>query len=106
MPKFPMFTALPLAAMILSSSARADGDVRCDSGPRSGWKPIAELHEQVAQEGWTIRKAHPEGDCFEVYARTATGQAVEAFFHPVTLRKLVVYQRGKEVFRASGFTPR
>jgi hypothetical protein len=46
-----------------------------------------------------------EGDCYEMYAHTAEGQAVEAFFHPVTLQKLIVFRRGKEVFRAPGFAP-
>ena len=40
----------------------------------------------------------------EVYARTANGQAVEAFFHPVTLKKLLVLRRGKEIYCAPGFT--
>jgi hypothetical protein len=30
---------------------------------------------------------------------------LEAFFHPVTLKKLVVYRRGEEIFRAKGFDP-
>ena len=44
-----------------------------------------------------------QGDCYEVYAHTKQGQSVEAFFHPVTLEKLVVFRRGQEIFRAKGF---
>jgi hypothetical protein len=44
-----------------------------------------------------------QGDCYEVYARTEAGQAIEAFFHPVTLEKLVVFRRGREIFRKDGF---
>ena len=32
-----------------------------------------------------------------------SGQAIEAFFHPVTLRKLLVFRRGTEIYRAEGF---
>lgn len=46
-----------------------------------------------------------EGDCYEVYARNSDGQVLEAFFHPVTLEKLVVYRRGAEIYRKKGFAP-
>ena len=84
--------------------AHADGNVRCDAGPQASWKSLAELRKKAWMEGWTVQKVQVEGDCYEVYARTENGQAIEAFFHPVTLKKLVVYRRGQEIFRAPGFT--
>lgn len=95
--------ALALLALTLSAPALADGDVRCNAGPSQNWRPISELKKKAWLEGWTLVKSQVEGDCYEVYARTETGQALEAFFHPVTLQKLVVFRRGKEVFRAKGF---
>lgn len=92
------------AALALATPAVADGDVRCNAGPQQGWKPMAALKKQAWLEGWTVVKAQVEGDCYEVYAHTENGQAVEAFFHPVTLKKLLVLRRGKEVYRAPGFT--
>lgn len=86
-----------------ASPAVADGKVRCGGGPREQWRPLADLKKQVWQAGWELIKAHPEKDCYEVYARTAEGQSVEAFFHPVTLEKLVVYRRGREIYRKPGF---
>lgn len=103
MKQLPTLAALALS--MLASPAWADGDVRCNSGPQAKWKPIAALNKKAWQEGWTVVKAQIEGDCYELYARTETGQAVEAFFHPVTLQKLIVYRRGQEVFRAKGFNP-
>jgi len=91
-------------AIALAIPAQADGDVVCSSGAQSGWQPLSELRKRVWQEGWTVQEARIQGDCYEVYARTETGQAVEAFFHPVTLQKLVVLRRGAEIFRARGFT--
>ena len=104
MRKFLMLAVLPLLAT--ASPAWADGDVHCNSGPQSSWKPIAEVRKKAWLEGWSVQKTQVQNDCYEVYARTETGQAIEAFFHPVTLQKLVVYRRGKEIFRAPGFTPR
>jgi hypothetical protein len=93
-----------LTPLALAMPAQADGDVVCSSGPQSGWQPLSELRKAAWQEGWTVQEARIEGDCYEVYARTESGQAIEAFFHPVTLEKLVVFRRGREIFRARGFT--
>lgn len=99
-----LLALLPAFSFSVVPSAYADGDVRCNAGPREKWKPIAELRKKAWQEGWTVQKAEIEGDCYEVYARTDGGQAIEAFFHPVTLKKLLVFRRGKEIFRAPGYS--
>ena len=97
--------ALLLAPLAVLSAvpAKADGNVQCKAGPKESWKPIDKLKKQVWLEGWEIIKTQVEGDCYEVYARNGEGQVVEAFFHPVTLKKLVVFRRGQEIFRAKGF---
>ncbi len=94
---------LPAFAIMAAPSAQADGNVRCNGGPREAWKPMGDLRKKAWLEGWTVQKAEIEGDCYEVYARTENGQAIEAFFHPATLQKLVVFRRGREIFRAPGF---
>jgi hypothetical protein len=96
---------LSFAAFAVAAPALADGEVRCKSGPAETWKPLAAVRKKAWVEGWTVDKVQVQGDCYEVYARTETGQAVEAFFHPVTLQKLIVFRRGQEVFRAPGFDP-
>lgn len=88
----------------VSTPALADGDVKCGAGPKSSWKKLKSVKKQAWMEGWEILKVQIEGDCYEVYARTKSGQAIEAFFHPETLEKLVVYRRGREIFRKKGFT--
>ena len=77
--------------------------MRCYGGPREAWKSLTDLRKKAWLEGWTVQKVQVEGDCYEVYARTEGGQAIEAFFHPVTLQKLLIYRRGREIFRAPGF---
>jgi hypothetical protein len=94
-----------LALVVVATPVLADGDVRCNAGPATAWKPLAEVRKKAWMEGWTVQRAQVQGDCYEVYARTESGQAIEAFFHPVTLQKLVVYRRGREIFRAPGFAP-
>ena len=97
--------SLAALALLTAQPAHADGNVRCNSGPQEKWKSLPQLRKQAWLEGWTVQKAQVEGDCYEVYARTENGQAIEAFFHPVTLQKLVVYRRGREIYRAPGFNP-
>lgn len=94
---------LALTALGLSAPALADGDVACKAGPEANWKLIEKLKKKVWQEGWTLLKMQVEGDCYEVYARNNAGQVLEAFYHPVTLDKLVVYRRGTEIYRKKGF---
>lgn len=101
--RIALLALLPMLAVFAAPAAHADGDVRCNAGPRAQWKPLADLRKQAWKEGWSVQKTQVEGDCYEVYARTESGQAIEAFFHPVTLQKLVVFRRGKEIFRAPGF---
>ncbi|MEH6757306.1 MAG: PepSY domain-containing protein [Parasphingorhabdus sp.] len=96
--------AAALATLMVAQPAYADGDIKCNAGPTKNWKPIAKLKKQAWMEGWELLKVQVEGDCYEVYARTESGQAIEAFFHPVTLKKLVVYRRGSEIYRAPGFS--
>lgn len=102
--KYTAVAAAVLATLMLAQPAHADGDIKCDAGPTKDWKSISKLKKKAWMEGWELLKTQVEGDCYEVYARTESGQAIEAFFHPVTLKKLVVYRRGTEIYRAPGFT--
>lgn len=93
----------PFLALTFAPAAHADGNVVCKGGPQSAWMPIDKLKKKVWLEEWELIKLQVEGDCYEVYARNKAGQVVEAFFHPVTLEKLVVYRRGTEIYRKPGF---
>ena len=97
-------TGLAALALGLGAPAQADGDVTCNAGPQSGWAKMSKLKKKAWLEEWKLLKMQVEGDCYEVYARTKEGQSIEAFFHPVTLKKLVVFRRGQEIYRAEGFT--
>lgn len=99
---------LALAAALIGSLATAtpalaDGKVACRGGPRTGWANIEHLKHKLVAEGWTIKKAKPTRDCYEVYGKTPEGDNVESFFHPVTFQKILVLKRGRELFRAAGY---
>ena len=96
--------AIAGSALGVAQPALADGDVVCSSGPRENWKSVNDLKKAAWLERWEIIETRIEGDCYEVYARNQQGQVLEAFFHPVTLEKLVVFRRGSEIYRKRGFT--
>ena len=90
-------------AATLATPAAATGKVKCQAGPQSGWKSMDTLKAQLVKEGWKVKKVKIDGGCYEAYATLPTGEKVEAYFHPVTLEKLYVAQRGKVLFRKAGY---
>ena len=82
---------IALAAVLLSISAvQATGRATCESGPPSGWQPIAKLEKVLAEAKWQVRRIKVDGGCYEVYGFNEKGERVEAYFHPVTLQPVPV----------------
>jgi hypothetical protein len=98
-----LWLAAAAAALGLASPALADGKIDCKGGPRSAWTDIGKLKEKLTREGWTIKKAQITRDCYEVYGKTAEGDNVESFFHPVSLDKILILKRGRALYRAPGY---
>jgi hypothetical protein len=96
---FAVATAIIFASAGLSAPAFATGKMTCEAGPQSGWKTRAELEASLVAQGWTVKKSKVDGGCYEVYGTTPEGDRVEAYFHPVSLEKLLVSRRGEILFR-------
>ncbi len=93
--------ALTTAAAIAfaATPASATGKMKCDA-PQQEWKSLASLEAQLKTQGWQLRKSKVDGGCYEVYGTDPEGNRVEAYFHPVTFKKLLVSRRGEILFRA------
>ncbi|WP_417620540.1 PepSY domain-containing protein [Parasphingorhabdus sp.] len=91
--------AAVIATTALAVPAYATGKMRCEAGPQSDWKTRAELEANLVAKGWTIKKSKVDGGCYEVYGTTPEGDRVEAYFHPVSLEKLLVSRRGEILFQ-------
>lgn len=89
-----------ILGLALAGLAQATGMMSCDSGDQSTWQPQSALQERLLGEGWEVRRVKVDGGCYEVYGATPAGDRVEAYFHPVTLEKLLVSRRGEILFRA------
>ena len=94
----PFIAAAAVAAV--ASPASATGMMTCESGPQSGWRSQEQLVESLTRQGWQVRRTKIDGGCYEVYGTTPQGDRVEAYFHPVTFRQLLVSRRGEVIFRA------
>jgi hypothetical protein len=96
------FTVLlfALATFVLASAdVQATGIMICESGDPKNWKTQKQLSDKITKEGWQVRRIKVDGRCYEVYGTTPEGQRVEAYFHPVSLEKLLVARRGEILFR-------
>ena len=84
-----MKTALTVVStavlMFAAASVGATGLATCDSGPKEGWTPQADLEKQLVAKKWQVRRIKVDGGCYEVYGMNEKGERVEAYFHPVTL---------------------
>lgn len=94
-----LILAAALAGAAAATPASATGKMTCDA-PKAQWKSMEALQAKLKKEGWQIRKAKVDGGCYEVYATDPDGNRVEAYFHPVSFKKLLVSRRGEVLFRA------
>jgi len=99
--EMPLRLALITAACMLVAiaDAPATGLMTCQSGDRASWKSEQTLTDKIKSEGWQVQRIKIDGGCYEVYGTTPEGDRVEAYFHPVTLEKLLVARRGQILFR-------
>jgi hypothetical protein len=89
--KAKFLEALLLSTALLTSPAiYATGRATCESGPPSGWQPIAKLEKLLTDAKWQVRRIKIDGGCYEVYGFNDKGERVEAYFHPVTLQPVPV----------------
>ena len=83
----------------VAAPAAATGKMTCDA-PQAQWKSLPALEASLKKQGWEVRKSKVDGGCYEVYGTDPDGNRVEAYFHPVSFKKLLVSRRGEVLFRA------
>jgi hypothetical protein len=89
-----------LLAFSLAAPAGATGLMECEGADPEQWQSKEALQAKLEAEGWTkVKKIKVDGGCYEAYATTPEGDKVEAYFHPVTLEKLLVARRGIILFK-------
>jgi len=76
-----------------AAPASATGLTTCDSGAQSGWQSQDVLKQRLVKQGWQVRNIKIDGGCYEVYALTDKGERVEAYYHPVTLTRVLTARR-------------
>ena len=94
-----LMVSAALSIAFAASPAAATGKMTCDA-PQAQWKSLAKLEASLKKQGWQVRKSKVDGGCYEVYGTDPKGNRVEAYFHPVSFKKLLVSRRGEVLFRA------
>ena len=94
-----LMIAAAVSIGVSASPAAATGKMTCDA-PQAQWKRITDLEASLKKQGWQVRKSKVDGGCYEVYGTDPQGNRVEAYFHPVSFKKLLVSRRGEVLFRA------
>ncbi len=94
-----VIAAAAATAGLAASPALATGKMTCNAGPQKTWKSQKVLQQTLTKQGWQVRKSKVDGGCYEVYGTDPQGNRVEAYFHPVTLEKLLVSRRGEVLFK-------
>ncbi|HWT11849.1 MAG TPA: PepSY domain-containing protein [Allosphingosinicella sp.] len=87
-------------AILAAAPASATGAMTCDAGPQAQWRSQEQLVQTLTRQGWQVRRTKIDGGCYEVYGTMPNGDRVEAYFHPVSFRQLLVSRRGEVIFRA------
>ena len=77
-------------AFSLPTNVSATGLATCDSGEQESWQKPEVLQAKLEADGWEVRRVKEDGGCYEVYAKNASGERVEAYFHPVTLEPVPI----------------
>ena len=81
-----------LAALALNT-AYATGLATCESGDPSSWQSKDVLKETLIKAGWEVRLIKEDDGCYEVYALDENKARTEAYFHPVTLKRVTLQEK-------------
>jgi len=81
-----LLTALTVVALAAAGPAFAEG--KCATGPKSKWRPRAELESQLQADGYKVRQIKVENGCYEVYATDKGGKRANMAYNAETLEKL------------------
>jgi hypothetical protein len=79
-----------LAALaVLAAAGNATAAPDCTDAPRSEWMSQAAMRKLVDKMDYKeVRSLQVEDSCYEVYAFTKDGRRAEAYFNPVTGKKV------------------
>lgn len=76
--------ALLAAGSVALSPGKAHAEDNYCNVPKADWKTTDDLKAKLTGEGWDVRKIKEDEGCFEVYAFTADGKKIEAYFNPAS----------------------
>ena len=82
-------STLAIFAMMLglpAVPANASGGAHCTVTASAEWKSPADVKAAAEALGYKVRRVKVDDGCYEAYAFNRSGQRVEVYFHPVSLK--------------------
>lgn len=73
-----------LFALLSFFTVQATASADCPVYPKAEWADREVLRQALLEEGYTIKKLHTSGNCYEVYGRNKAGKYIEIYFDTKT----------------------
>ncbi len=80
-----MIRLIPALMVGLASASAAHAQDEVCSQPMADWQPREAVRKMAEGLGWEVRRIKIDDGCYEVFARDAKGQMIEAAVDPATL---------------------
>ncbi|WP_421694519.1 PepSY domain-containing protein [Aestuariivirga sp.] len=78
-----------LALLVALPAGAAQAEEGCFV-PMAEWQPRAAVAQLATDKGWKVRRIKIDDGCYEIDARDAEGNSIEATIHPATLEILKI----------------
>lgn len=75
---------LIVLAVGLTAGSLAFAEAQCQAHPQEEQIPLAAFQKALENQGFVIKSFKPDGNCYEMYAKSATGKKVEMYFDTKT----------------------
>lgn len=78
------FTQLAVLALGLSAGSLAFAEAQCVAHPKAEQIPLEPFKKALEDKGFVIKSFKPDGNCYELYAKSPKGKKVEMYIDTKT----------------------
>lgn len=78
------FTQLAFLALGLTAGSFAFAEAQCVAHPKNEQIPLETFKKALENKGFKIKSFKPDGNCYELYAKSPNGKKVEMYFDTKT----------------------
>ncbi len=75
---------LAILTLGLTAGSLAFAEAKCEAHPKEEQIPLATFQKALENNGFIIKSFKADGNCYEMYAKSASGKKVEMYFDTKT----------------------